>query len=479
MSLDAEITQLLPPDDNDHAVASHDPADARRLRFLVCGSVDDGKSTLIGRLLWDTKSVADDHRAALIARGSRQNDLALPDFGLLLDGLKAEQEQGITIDVAYRYFQTKKRAFIVADTPGHAQYTRNMATGASTADLAVLLVDARAGLLEQTRRHAAIVQLMGIRHVILAVNKIDLVGYDESVFRRIESAFRDYVGQFADARVTAIPVSALKGENVADGARAVMPWYRGPTLLEALETAEEARPASLAAFRMPVQRVSRPGESFRGYQGTIAAGTVRVGDRVTINPSGETVSVTRIVTFDGDLSSAGPGDAVTLVFDRPVDAARGDLLSAPDSRPLEADGFSATVVALQPEGLTDGSEVWLKAAGRYLRARIAVDSIYDLTNGGWSKGAVLPINSIGRIRLSFRDRTIFDRFAECRDTGAFVLVSPHSNTTIAGGMILDPAGAEDRMKDLVTLTIPRDLADVVLALPEVRRRMAEIAVADA
>lgn len=249
---------------------------AQRLRFIVCGSVDDGKSTLIGRLLWDTKSVADDHRAALVARGSRQNDLSLPDFGLLLDGLKAEQEQGITIDVAYRYFQTPRRAFIVADTPGHEQYTRNMATGASTADLAVLLVDARTGLLEQTRRHAAIVNLMGIRQIILAVNKIDLVGYDKAVFDRIERAFRAYAGLLGDFRITAIPISALKGENIVDVGPDVLGWYDGPTLVEALEAAEPAARSRLP-FRMPIQRVSRPGERFRGYQGTIAAGALSAG----------------------------------------------------------------------------------------------------------------------------------------------------------------------------------------------------------
>lgn len=479
MSLEAEIA-IAPPEEAGIDQTSRAPAvAARRLRFLVCGSVDDGKSTLIGRLLWDTKSVADDHRAALVARGSRQNDLSLPDFGLLLDGLKAEQEQGITIDVAYRYFQTPRRAFIVADTPGHAQYTRNMATGASTADLAVLLVDARAGLLEQTRRHAAIVQLMGIRDIILAVNKIDLVGYDSTVFQRIETTFRAYVDRFAGARVTAIPVSALKGENIAESGRESMPWYTGSTLLEALETAGEARTPPPSAFRMPVQRVCRPGESFRGYQGTVAAGSVRVGDRVTVNPSGEVVTVTRIATFDGDLSQADGGDAVTLVFDRPVDVARGDVLSSIEDRPIAATGFAATVVALQPEGLTEGAEVLLKAAGRYVRARVSVDSAYDLASGQWLKGSVLPLNAIGRVRLSFRDRMVFDRFADCRDTGAFVLVSPQSNTTIAGGMILDPAEDGEQAADRLTLTLPRDLAQALLALPEVRRRMAEVTVADA
>ncbi|MEO3387935.1 GTP-binding protein [Mesorhizobium sp. CAU 1741] len=458
------------------AGGAHLERSGRRLRFLVCGSVDDGKSTLIGRLLWDTKSLAEDHRAALVAKGSRQNDLSLPDFGLLLDGLRAEQEQGITIDVAYRYFQTCRRAFIVADTPGHAQYTRNMATGASTADLAVLLIDARAGLLEQTRRHAAIVHLMGIRQVILAVNKIDLVGYDPTVFERIEREFRNFAALLGDMRITAIPVSALKGENVVAKAPGTMAWYRGPTLVQALEEADEAGEASTLAFRMPIQRVSRPGESFRGYQGTIAAGTVTVGDRLIVARSGETVGVSRIVTFDGDIATATSGDAVTLVFDRPVDAARGDILATHGAEPLLGKSFEATVVTLQSEGLSDGARVWLKAAGRHLRARIAVNHIYDLSTGRWSNARTLPVNSIGRLRLRFDEDVVFDRFADCRDTGAFILVSPQTNNTIAGGMIASLSAPSDDAAGRTTLTMPHDLAQRVLALPEIQARIGEITI---
>ena len=450
-------------------------ATGRRLRFLVCGSVDDGKSTLIGRLLWDTKSVADDHREALVAKGSRQNDLQLPDFGLLLDGLRAEQEQGITIDVAYRYFQTKKRAFIVADTPGHAQYTRNMATGASTADLAVLLVDARAGLLEQTRRHAAIVHLMGIRQVILAVNKFDLVDYRREVFEHIAGEFSAFAGRLGGLHVTAIPLSALKGENLVTPAPDQMRWYEGPTLLEALESAKGGGMAR-AAFRMAIQRVSRTGESFRGYQGTVAAGSVAVGDRVVVEPSGETVAISRIVTFAGDLREAHAGDAVTLVFDRHVDAARGDLLTSPDTRPLVGRSFAATVVALQPEGLASGARVWLKSAGRYTKATIHVDEIYDLADARWTGATTLPLNSLGRIRLHLEQDGVFDRFEECRDTGRFILVSPNTNNTIGGGMILDRASVEGDGTDRVTLSLPRDLADYLLELPELRNRLAEIQV---
>ncbi len=473
MSLDAEILPLEPEFERDGEPVAADHEDGRRLRFLVCGSVDDGKSTLIGRLLWDTKSVAEDHRAALIAKGSKQNDLSLPDFGLLLDGLKAEQEQGITIDVAYRYFQTPRRAFIVADTPGHEQYTRNMATGASTADLAVLLVDARAGLLEQTRRHAAIVHLMGIRQVVLAVNKIDLVGYDRAVFDDIELEFRAYAARLGEMAITAIPLSALKGENIVASARENLGWYSGPTLIEALETAPTAQLSSLS-FRMPIQRVSRPGESFRGYQGTVAAGAIAVGDRVTVAPSGQTVSVARIVTFDGDVERAEAGAAITVVFDRKVDAARGDVLTAADATPLTGRDFTATLVTLQTDGLKDGARLWLKAAGRMKRVRVSIDEAYDLGAGRWTKSTTLPVNAIGRVRLHFAEDAIFDRFSDCRDTGAFILISPKTNNTVAGGMIADLAETVSDGKEHVTLSLPHDLAEFILGLPAVKARRSEI-----
>ncbi|MDF1600707.1 GTP-binding protein [Mesorhizobium sp. YIM 152430] len=475
MSLDAEILPLDAEFERDADPVSLEAESGRRLRFLVCGSVDDGKSTLIGRLLWDTKSVAEDHRAALIAKGSKQNDLSLPDFGLLLDGLKAEQEQGITIDVAYRYFQTRKRAFIVADTPGHEQYTRNMATGASTADLAVLLVDARAGLLEQTRRHAAIVHLMGIRQVVLAVNKIDLVGYDRAVFDDIELEFRAYAAKLGDMAITAIPLSALKGENIVTPARENIGWYSGPTLIEALEIAPTAKASDLS-FRMPIQRVSRPGESFRGYQGTVAAGSVAIGDKVVVAPSGQAVCVARIVTFDGDVKVAEAGAAVTLVFNRKVDAARGDVLTAADATPLTGRDFTATVVTLQTDGLKDGARLWLKAAGRMKRVRVSIDETYDLGVGRWVKSSALPVNAIGRVRLRFSEDALFDRFADCRDTGAFILISPQTNNTVAGGMIADLADSRGDIDEQVNLSLPRDLAEFVLGLPAVKARRSEIEV---
>ena len=331
------------------AVPAADPAtatrDSRPLRLITCGSVDDGKSTLIGRLLWDTKAVKED-QAATLQRDSngKQNDLGLPDFALLLDGLQAEREQGITIDVAYRYFSTDKRSFIVADTPGHEQYTRNMATGASTADLAVLLVDARVGLLEQTRRHATIATLMGIKQFVLAVNKIDLTDYDRARFEEINHEFRELALSLGVRQVTAIPVSALKGENVVYDGRASMPWYDGPTLIEVLELAT-TRSAQTVGFRLPVQRVSRPGESFRGYQGTVAGGSVKPGDSVVILPSGMVANVTKIVTFDLVRNAAVAGDAITLVLDRQVDVSRGDMIVAIDSQPLTGLAFDAQLVS--------------------------------------------------------------------------------------------------------------------------------------
>ncbi|MBP0441449.1 sulfate adenylyltransferase subunit 1 [Tianweitania sediminis] len=449
--------------------------DTLRLRFLVCGSVDDGKSTLIGRLLWDTKSVAEDHRATLLARGSRQNDLDLPDFALLLDGLKAEQEQGITIDVAYRYFQTPRRAFIVADTPGHTQYTRNMATGASTANVAVLLIDARAGLLEQTRRHATICHLMGIRQMILAINKIDLVNYSQAVFERIVAEFRAFSSDLAGIALTAVPVSALKGENVVASAKGAMGWYRGPTLLEALEGAEERDQSSLP-FRMSVQRVSRPSEGFRGYQGTIAAGEVTVGDRITVHPSGETVSVLRIVTFNGDLEEASAGEAVTLVLDRATDAARGDILAAADAPPMRARAFRAKVIALQGGGLMNNSRILVKSGARLRSARITVQSALDLATGAWQQAATLPLNSIGEVVLQFDEETLFDRFEDCSGLGAFVLIDPQTNNTIAGGMVIDLAQPDAATSTRMTVSMPSGLVERIFAIPELAEYRKEIEV---
>ena len=454
------------------------PRDTRPLRLITCGSVDDGKSTLIGRLLWDTKAVKED-QAATLARDSsgRQNELGLPDFALLLDGLQAEREQGITIDVAYRYFATDRRSFIVADTPGHEQYTRNMATGASTADLAVILVDARAGILEQTRRHATIAALMGIRQFVLAVNKIDLTGYDRNGFESIAAEFRAFAFTLGVRDVTAIPMSALKGENVVLSGRPAMPWYSGPTLVETLELAT-VRSAQAIGFRLPVQRVSRPGESFRGYQGTVAGGSVKPGDSVVILPSGVVANVSKIVTFDLVRNAAVAGDAITLVLDRQVDIARGDMIAAIDARPLVGQSFDARLVALQPDGIVGGKRYWLKSASRRQRVTVRTQSVLDLATGKWTPSDGLAMNEIGSVRLAFDEPAIFDAYDRSRHTGSFILVDPDTNNTVAGGMVSgrhsDLAVIGEDASDRAVLSLPADLARRIMDLDFVRARADEI-----
>lgn len=440
---------------------------ARPLRLITCGSVDDGKSTLIGRLLWDTKAVKEDQAAALKGQKSiQQNELGLPDFALLLDGLQAEREQGITIDVAYRYFSTDKRSFIVADTPGHEQYTRNMATGASTADLAVLLVDARAGLLEQTRRHATIASLMGIRQFVLAVNKIDLVDYDRSIFEHITAEFRQLALSLGVTNVTSIPVSALLGENVVHSGRTSMPWYSGPPLIEALELATQ-RTAQAVGFRLPVQRVSRPNESFRGYQGTVAGGSVKPGDSVVILPSGTVANVRQIVTFDLVRNAAVAGDAITLVLDRPVDVARGDMIASVDAAPVSGLAFDAKLVALSEDAIAPGKRYWLKSSSRRQRVRVEPQLVLDLKSGQWSQTDSLPLNAIGKVHLAFDETAIFDPYEANRQTGAFILIDPDTNNTVAGGMITAKSGRIDGIgsggKDRVLISLPADVADEMLA----------------
>ena len=447
------------------AVTEPAVAHARPLRLITCGSVDDGKSTLIGRLLWDTKAVKEDHADAL-ERG-RQNDLGLPDFALLLDGLQAEREQGITIDVAYRYFATARRSFIVADTPGHEQYTRNMATGASTADLAVLLVDARAGMLEQTRRHATIASLMGIRQFVLAVNKIDLIDYDEARFDAIAAGFRRFALSLGVTDVTAIPVSALLGQNVVHSGGSAMPWYAGPTLVEILERATQ-RTAQTVGFRLPVQRVSRPDERFRGYQGTVAGGAVKPGDSVVVLPAGTVANVEQIVTFDLVRNAAVAGDAITLVLDRPVDVSRGDMIASIDAAPTTGLSFDAKLVALAAEGIDGSKRYWLKSSSRRQRVRVAPQAVLDLHSGRWDSADALPVNSIGTVRLDFDDTAMFDPYEVNRNTGAFILIDPDSNNTVAGGMVTGRAETLDGIEtddgaDRVLLSLPAALAERLMA----------------
>ncbi len=440
--------------------------DSRPLRLITCGSVDDGKSTLIGRLLWDTKAVKED-QAATLQRDStgKQNDLGLPDFALLLDGLQAEREQGITIDVAYRYFSTDKRSFIVADTPGHEQYTRNMATGASTADLAVLLVDARMGILEQTRRHATIASLLGIKQFVLAVNKIDLTNYDRAGFEKISNEFREFALSLGVKQIAAIPMSALKGENVVYSGQAAMPWYNGPTLVETLELAT-VRSAQTVGFRLSVQRVSRPGESFRGYQGTVAGGSVKPGDSVMILPSGMVANVSKIVTFDLVRNAAVAGDAITLVLDRQVDVSRGDMIVAIDSQPQTGLTFDAQIVALQPEGIEPGKRYWLKSGSRRQRVQVQPIAQLELKTGAWAPAQALWMNAIGKVRLTFDENAIFDPYEQNRSTGSFILIDPESNNTVAGGMITGKrtdVGGIHKDGQRVLLSLPADLAEQIMA----------------
>ncbi len=451
--------------------------DTRPLRLITCGSVDDGKSTLIGRLLWDTKAVKEDQAATLRRDSSgKQNDLGLPDFALLLDGLQAEREQGITIDVAYRYFATDKRSFIVADTPGHEQYTRNMATGASTADLAVLLVDARTGLLEQTRRHATIGSLMGIKQFVLAVNKFDLVGYDRARFEQITHDFRELALSLGVRQITAIPMSALKGENVVYDGKASMPWYDGQTLVEALELAT-VRSTQTVGFRLPVQRVSRPGESFRGYQGTVAGGSVKPGDSVVILPSGMVANVAKIITFDLVRNAAVSGDAITLVLDRQVDVARGDMIVSIDSQPQVGLDFDAQLVSLQPEGIQPGRRYWLKSGARRQRVSVNPVSQLDLKTGSWNpQDGVLAMNAIGKVHLSFDEQAVFDAYDQNRTTGAFILIDADTHNTVAGGMITAKRSTLTGIRSeeaRVVLSLPADLADQLMATELFSRRRDE------
>ena len=406
------------------------------LRFLTCGSVDDGKSTLIGRLLYEQNLILDDHLAAL-ERDSKKNGTngADVDFALLLDGLEAEREQGITIDVAYRYFTSKRRSFVVADTPGHEQYTRNMATGASNADLAVLLVDARKGLLSQTHRHAIIASLMGIRHVVLAVNKIDLVGFDQAVFERIASDFSRFAGELGFKAIQAIPVSARFGDNVSSPSERT-PWYSGPHLLGYLEVVDVEEDRAGKPFRMPVQWVNRPNSDFRGFAGTIASGGVKPGDEIAILPSGQTTRITRIIGAGGNLDAAQALDAVTVTLADEIDIARGDMLAALRDRPQVADQFAAHLVWMSSEHLFPGRSYLMKINNCTVAATVTeIKHQLDVNTLSKLAAKTLALNEVGVCNLSVARPVVFDAYADNRDTGAFILIDRYSNETVAAGMI--------------------------------------------
>ena len=406
------------------------------LRFITCGSVDDGKSTLIGRLLHDTKRLFDDQLRALEADSRRhgtQGDAI--DFALLVDGLAAEREQGITIDVAYRYFDTDARKFIVADCPGHEQYTRNMATGASTADVAVVLVDARKGVLAQTRRHSYIVSLLGIRHVLLAVNKMDLVGYDKAVFDAIVASYGDLAAQLGIAHVQAVPLSALQGDNMTS-ASAATPWYTGPSLLGWLETVDVAPPLREAGFRLPVQWVNRPHQDFRGFAGSVAAGVVAVGDEVVVLPSGRRSTVARIVTADADLAEAGEGRAVTLTLADEVDASRGDVIAAAGDPPEVADQFAAHLLWMGDERLLPGRPYLLQVGARTVGASVTeIKHKVDVNTQEPLAAKHLELNEVAYCNLHLDQPIAFEPYARNRALGGFILVDRQSNATVAAGTL--------------------------------------------
>ena len=406
------------------------------LRFITCGSVDDGKSTLIGRLLYESKLIFEDHLQALESDSRRIGTQGgALDFALLVDGLAAEREQGITIDVAYRAFTTERRKFIVADTPGHEQYTRNMATGASTAELAVILVDARKGVLTQTRRHSFIVSLIGIKTVVLAVNKMDLVGYEEAVFRRIEAEYRQFAESLGIAAVTAIPLSALRGDNVVTRST-LMPWHGGPTLLGFLEEVPVDRSGSDGSFRMPVQWVNRPDQSFRGFSGMIAAGSVQPGDRVKMMPGGRETTIARIVTFDGDLDRAGAGQSVTMTFADEVDASRGTVITAARDPLAVADQFETSILWLGDEPMLPGRHYLVKCATRTIQGAVAQPKYKINVNTLEHMAArTLELNEIGVCNLALDAEIAFAPYAENRDLGGFILIDRFTNNTVGMGLI--------------------------------------------
>jgi bifunctional enzyme CysN/CysC len=407
------------------------------LRFITCGSVDDGKSTLIGRLLYDSKLIFTDQLAALEADSKRFGTQGKEiDFALLVDGLAAEREQGITIDVAYRFFATDKRKFIVADTPGHEQYTRNMVTGASTADLAVILIDVRKGVLTQTRRHSYLAHLLGIRNLVLAVNKMDLVAYDQATFDAIVADYRVFAASIGITDFTALPISAFKGDNIT-ALSPNTPWYGGPTLIGHLETVEIDQVAGRAGpFRMPVQWVNRPNLDFRGFSGLVAGGAIKPGDPVRILPSGKTSQVARIVTLDGDLDMAVAGQSVTLTLSDEIDCSRGDVISIANAPPQVADQFEATIVWMADEPMLPGRPYWMKLGTQLVSATVQAPKYQVNVNTLEHLAAkTLELNAIGVANIATDRPIVFEPYEDSRDLGGFILIDKISNSTLAAGMI--------------------------------------------
>ena len=407
------------------------------LRFITCGSVDDGKSTLIGRLLYDSKMIFEDQLATLESDSKRMGTQGQEiDFALLVDGLAAEREQGITIDVAYRFFATEKRKFIVADCPGHEQYTRNMVTGASTADLAVILIDARKGVLVQTRRHSYLAQLLGIKNIVLAVNKMDLIAYDQAKYDAIVAEYTAFANSIGISDFTAMPISGFKGDNITE--RSVhMPWYAGPPLIAHLETvaldndADQAKP-----LRMPVQWVNRPNLDFRGFSGQIATGIVRPGDAIRVLPSGKTSTITKIVTLDGELSEAVAGQSVTLCFADEIDCSRGDVIAAADSPPEVSDQFESTIVWMADEALVPGRAYWLKLGTQTVSATVQSPKYtINVNNMEHMAAKTLELNAIGVAEILTDKAIVFEPYANNHVLGGYILIDKITNATVAAGML--------------------------------------------
>ena len=406
------------------------------LRFITCGWVDDGKSTLIGRFLYESKLVFEDHLAALEADskkvGTQGGEL---DFALLVDGLAAEREQGITIDVAYRFFSTETRKFVVADTPGHEQYTRNMVTGASTAEVAVILVDARKGVLTQTRRHSYLVSLLGIRHVVLAINKLDLVDYSQEVFDSIDADYRAFAAELGVQDIVSIPLSALRGDNVTE-ASPNTPWYSGPTLMQYLEAIEVDDDTDTQPFRFVAQWVNRPNLDFRGYSGVIVGGTVRTGDRIRVVPSGVESTISRIVTYDGDLEEAVAGESVTLCLADEVDVSRGDVIAAATEPPLVADQFETHVVWMSEDEMLPGRRYLVKIGGTTLGATVEEPKyLVNVNTLEHMAAKTLELNQIGVCNLTLEKAVPFDPYTENRDMGGFIIIDRMTNNTVGVGLI--------------------------------------------
>ncbi|WP_421671746.1 sulfate adenylyltransferase subunit CysN [Rahnella sp. EDr1-12] len=407
------------------------------LRFLTCGSVDDGKSTLIGRLLHDTRQIYEDQLSSLHNDSKRHGTQGEKiDLALLVDGLQAEREQGITIDVAYRYFSTEKRKFIIADTPGHEQYTRNMATGASTCDLAILLIDARKGVLDQTRRHSFIATLLGIRHLVVAVNKMDLVEYSESVFEQFKQDYLDFAQQLpTDLDIKFVPLSALEGDNVATPSDK-MSWYTGPTLLDVLETVNIINIREQQPMRFPVQYVNRPNLDFRGYAGTLASGSIRVGQKVKVLPSGVESTVARIVTFDGDLQEAWAGEAITLVLADERDISRGDMLVDANETVKSVQNAKVDVVWMAEQPLSVGQSYDIKVGGKKARARVEnIDYQVEINSLTQRVVETLPLNGIGLVELAFDEPLVLDNYQSNAVTGGIIFIDRLTNVTVGAGLV--------------------------------------------